>query len=184
MKFTLDTNCIIDFEEKRIGWQNIDAMIQKIARNGYSIAVLGISASEKRQNSLAPVGIDNFRNRVETIGLGGAAVLKPLGFWGVTYWDFCVWGGSDSIALHEKIADILFANSPYRYNKPDADEVYRRKHINQICDAQALWAHITYRRDVFVTGDNNFHSKAKKQALLKLGAQQIVTTIDAESMID
>ena len=44
---------------------------------------------------------------------------------------------------------------------------------NAKCDVQAIWSHVNARRDVFVTGDKNFHRSQNKKRLLELGARRI-----------
>jgi hypothetical protein len=176
LKLTLDTNCLIDLEEQRDGSDVLRDAIDSAVARGLSIGILGISASEKRLKSSAPLGPAELKERLVRHGLDSAEILKPLGFCGLTFWDFCVFGSEEAKNLHERIADILFGNSPYRYNRPDEDGRYQIKHRNQICDCQAIWAHISYSRDVFVTNDGNFYSKS--YLLEKIGVNKIVKPIE------
>jgi hypothetical protein len=48
---------------------------------------------------------------------------------------------------------------------------------------QALWCHIHYGGDVFVTSDDNFHSQQKRQPLAALGAAIILRPCDALNVI-
>ncbi len=180
LRITLDTNCLIDLEERRTGYDIIANAIAGAVDRGLSIGVLGISASEKRQKNTAPLGPDELQERLDRHGLGSAEILKPLGFWDVTFWNFCVHGSNETINLHEKIADILFGNSPYRHNEPNQSDHYRRKHRNQLCDCQSIWAHVIYDCDVFVTNDKNFLSKAK--TLETVGVKKIIRPIDIVSL--
>ena len=53
-----------------------------------------------------------------------------------------------------------------------------RNWVNAKCDVLAMWSHIWYKGDIFVTTDNHFF-KSKKSALLKLGAGDILKPKEA-----
>jgi hypothetical protein len=173
VKITLDTNCLIDLDEQREGYVAVKDLIDIASESAMQIAVLGISASEKRKDGQAPATFNDFKNRLSFLGLSHVQILKPIGFWGVTYRDNCIYCSEEMKCLHENIMDLLFANSPYRYNDPNGSKDYNAKHYNRLVDGQALWAHVWNKRDVFVTRDKNFHSK--QSGLIELGVGAILT---------
>jgi len=178
VKATLDTNCLIDLDEKRQGHENVKYLIEKCRREQIDVAVLGISASEKRKDGSHPETFDAFKERLLALSIGHLTILKPIGFWDITYWDNCLCSNEEMAAVHEQIMDILFSGSPYREIRPESDDRHQAQHLNRVCDAQAIWAHIWNKRDVFVTSDGNFHKDSKKSKLIEMGAGKIVRPID------
>lgn len=49
MKYTLDTNCIIDLEEQRSGCPHLKRMLRAYRNNEIELAVVAISASENQK---------------------------------------------------------------------------------------------------------------------------------------
>jgi hypothetical protein len=54
---------------------------------------------------------------------------------------------------------------------------------NAKCDVLALWSHIRFNGDVFVTSDKNFWKQKKKEQLIALGASNILTPQEVVSTI-
>jgi len=54
---------------------------------------------------------------------------------------------------------------------------------NAKCDVQALWSHIQYCREIFVTSDKNFHLQSKKISLIKLFNGKIETPESAVKLL-
>jgi hypothetical protein len=54
---------------------------------------------------------------------------------------------------------------------------------NHKCDVLAMWCHIHYGGDVFVTTDRNFMKASKQQRLEALGAREIQTPCGALSLV-
>jgi hypothetical protein len=58
-------------------------------------------------------------------------------------------------------------------------EVIERKWRNRQLDVAALWCHLHYDGDIFVTSDQVFYKKTKQVPLAKLGADRILRPCDA-----
>lgn len=58
------------------------------------------------------------------------------------------------------------------------------KWLNAKCDVLALWSHIYYGGDIFVTSDENFHKEKKLPHLLHLGAGAILRPYDAAARVE
>jgi len=54
-----------------------------------------------------------------------------------------------------------------------------KKWLNAKCDVLALWSHIWYKGDIFVTRDEIFFNTTKKSPLEKLGAKKIMYPYEA-----
>lgn len=154
------------------------------------VAVLGMSGSERQRGGGSLNNIGDFFERLKYLGFGDLPVLKPIGKYDVTYFDWCIYASPEHIAMEDRIHAELFPNiSPNLqtyYASLGLDENTatagdRGKWLNALCDVQALWAHINDKRDIFVTNDGNFLRKSA--ALVALGAGAIMTPEDAVKLI-
>ena len=76
-----------------------------------------------------------------------------------------------------EFVDVPFAAGAFYESRGDdrSDPRLHREWINKKCDVQAMWCHIHYSGDAFVTSDTNFHKHTKKPRLKALGAGEILT---------
>jgi hypothetical protein len=185
---TLDMNCIIDLENRKGAATDVESLI-KIHENGQiRLRVVAISASEEKPDGTYASNFSEFKNRIAAIGLGSTEVLKPLGYFDITYVDWCVVADKNGpmTNLERKIHETLFPEIQFLYrefcrkngidiNSRPIDHRWR----NPKCDVLSLWSHIYYGSGIFVTMDTNFHKPMKKRALIALGAGQILKPEDA-----
>jgi len=185
MNVTLDTNCIIDLEEGRDAAPYIKVLIDMHENRRINLRVVAISASERKPGGKYASNFAEFKDKIATVGLANAEILKPIGYWGITFWDWCVWAGDDIVDLERKIHEILLPNIDFIYGDfcrkhgldPASVETDKRWR-NATCDVLALWSHIYHGGGIFVTTDRNFHKKTKKYALIDLGAGNILRPKD------
>jgi hypothetical protein len=183
---TLDMNSIIDLEKKKGDWMHIEHLIKMYEKGQIRLRVVAISASEQKPDRTYPSNFSEFKDRIAAIGLEMAEILKPLGYVGITYNDWCVVADKKTgpmVNLERKIHRILFPETQFSYR-----EFCKKNHIdinshpmdhnwrNHKCDVLALWSHIYYGGGIFVTRDADFHRK--KCALIALGAGQILEPKD------
>ncbi len=117
------------------------------------------------------------------LGLGCLEILKPIGYWDITYWDWCVGSDANLLALEQAIHSAMFPKSQFDLTDhiaksgktPSNAEVEWR---NQKCDTLALASHVMNRREVFVTRDLDFDGA---RSLASVG--QIVVPSIAATMI-
>jgi hypothetical protein len=83
--------------------------------------------------------------------------------------------------LEQQIHQVLFPKIPFKYEsycKEYAGHVQGmaidRRWRRAKCDVQAMWCHIHYQNDIFVTEDRNFLKRTKKPQLIALGAKEIL----------
>ncbi len=189
MKLTLDTNCVIDLEENRPGAVYLRELVDMSSRGVLVLAVVGISASENQRGGGGAPTFAVFQETLARVGLGSAEILKPMGIWGVTYWDWCVYADEEMEELAQQIHRILFSGSEYGYGDycaarglPVEEEAIDPAWRNRRCDVLALWSHVYYRRDMFVTGDQHFLAPTRRHLLESVGAGTICSQSDAISM--
>lgn len=165
LKFTLDTNCIIDLDEGRPAALSIKRLITAHHGQKADLAIVASSASERQIDGGFLSNMMSFCERAERVGLGGLELLKPIGRYGVGFWDNCVWAGADAVAREAHIFSVLFPTCPIDWHKfaksrnvaaDDYSSPAYQRWRNRILDAQAFWAHDANARDVFVTSDVNF----------------------------
>jgi hypothetical protein len=144
------------------------------------LCVVAISASERAKNGKFAVNFESFEKKLDELGLSCAEVLLPLCYFDIGFLGHCLL--SDNDTLESKIHAILFPKLPFlwtdycqTYGRNPSDFASDRKWRNPKCDVLALWSHIHYGTDVFVTSDRNFHKPSKRPRLIALGAKEIMT---------
>jgi hypothetical protein len=185
MNVTLDTNCIIDLEESRAPAAALLNLIAMHEQGVIFLRVAGISASERQSDGRYAPNFGLFRQKLASVGLGGAEILKPIGYWDVTYYEWCLWTNDKLVELERQIHSILFPNVEFAYTDYCAARVIMdtnhvdRKWRNAKCDVLAMWCHIYYGGHIFVTSDSNFLNPSKRNSLQTLGAGDIATPDEA-----
>lgn len=151
--FTLDYNAIIDLEEKR---EPRYSQLLEIMKNNFDqVAITAVSASEN-----PPIkNFSEFKTKIFAIAelrkIDNAQILKPMGIWDFSFWDWCLAGGGTMPKLKKDILTVLFPNFTLT-------EGVNSKIRNQLADVMTFWCHVYYKRDVFITSDNNFHKNSDK----------------------
>lgn len=156
MKFTLDTNCLIDLEQGRPRAAAVRELLAMAQAGLAEVAVVAISASERQPTEEFSESFAEFQARLATIGLAEVEILMPLGYLDLTYVEWCLVGDDAMEDEVKSIHSTLFPASPYDHPGEDAPLPEQRKWRNRRCDALAIWSHVYHHRDVFVTSDTNF----------------------------
>jgi hypothetical protein len=177
---TLDTTYLIDLER---AVSSTARHARRLARmhddHKINLRVVAISASEQKLDRTYASNFSEFRNRITAVGLGKAEILKPLGYVGITYIDWCVYASVPMLELEQKIHGILFPEIQFSYEEfckkngldPKGGGIDRGWR-NPKCDVLAMWSHIQYGGGIFLTKDKNYHKK--KTQLIALGAGEIL----------
>ncbi|MFC1551014.1 hypothetical protein ACFL6P_00475 [Candidatus Latescibacterota bacterium] len=182
-KITIDTNCIIDLEEERESEKYVRSLIKMHGERKISLRVVSIGASERKIEGSYVANFREFKDKLEKVGLDKVEILRPIGYYGISFWGQGLWANEKMIELEEKIHKILFPGYEFKckeyFESLDAeyshDSPLYHKWRNAKCDVLSLWAHIHFHGDVFVTSDKNFHKQSKKSDLINLGAGAILT---------
>lgn len=188
--FTLDTNCIIAVDESRPEGAFILELAEAHRSGAASVGLVAISASERQKADGHIENFVDFKDRMSNLGLGHLDLLVPMGYWGITFWDFGLWCDEAMEAFELSIHEILFPNIQFLWAKycaangldPKADYP-DKKWRNAKCDVQAFWSHVHCKRDIFVTSDKNFHAETKKPKLLALAGGRIETPQSAAAIL-
>lgn len=164
----MDTNCIIALEKKEKFSPSIRKLIQMHKEGKIALGVVAISASERLPNGKYLTNFKDFLLRIKDVGLSEAKILEPLAYLGITFLGYFVLHGKKSSELEERIQKIIHPNFEMEYEDYCKKCVYElddpkawRKWVNAKCDVLAMWSHIWYKGDIFVTTDNRFF-KIKK----------------------
>jgi len=180
IKITLDNNVIVDIENKS-HVADYEKLLRLHIERKIVLRIPAITASERKPDGTYNSNFNEFKKRIYAIGLSDAEILKPIMYWGISYWDYCLWGGGDLSALDASIHKILFPkiemDFPNYCKKRGLDEGNTdawKKWVNAKCDVLSMWCHIYYKGDIFVTRDRNFHKATKKPLLIGLGAKEIL----------
>jgi hypothetical protein len=182
MKITFDHNLLIALEVGQghdLG--NLKRLVSLHDNNQITICVSAIGASERLKDKSYASSFGDFRKRIQGLSIKEFEILRPPIYLDITYWDWCIWGNDETIALEKEIYQTLFPEIEFEWqdyaqshglnSETDLQKPEGQKWRNRKCDVLAMWCHIYYACDVFVTNDTNFHRK--KLALEKLGAKQL-----------
>ena len=195
LKLTLDTNCLIDLELNEGAAAELRQLLALHDTELVALAVPGIGASERLPTGTYAPTFEQFHRRLRSLSAREIEILKPLAYYDITYWDWCVYAGDDLLILEEKIHRILFPRNDFALKPesartglgPDGSTASWAQELvkwrNRKCDTLGMWCHIHYQADGFVTRDGNFHKRSKKPQLIKLGAKLILSPEEAIALV-
>lgn len=186
MNITFDTNCLVDLELNEGAASELRRIVAAHDSGRCSISVPGIGASERLKDGTFAQNFSVFQQRISNLSRREFEILKPILYLDLAYLDWAIFGGEETIELEQQIHEILFPETLFRWADEavahglDPNQVANLSHRqflkwrNRKCDTLAMWCHIYYRKDVFVSRDRNFHKTTKKAALERIGAKQIL----------
>jgi hypothetical protein len=191
LKLTLDTNCIVALDENREPAANsLRRLLAAHTAGTAQLRLVANSASERQRTGPYLENFSQFQQRLADLHLDHLEILRPPATLDVAYLDQMVLLGDDELLLLERIHTALFPTHPFKLQNainaapPGSDpEAIERKWRNRRLDAEAMWCHIHYEGDVFVTTDDNFFKETKKPQLAALGAPLIFTPSQAEAHV-
>jgi len=188
MKLTLDTNCIIDLEKNGPDAVFLNQLVEPNNKDKVRLGVAAISGAEKQLGGRYLDNFLEFKNLLKILHLEDADILKPIAEADLAFADFCVVPDEDMVELERRIHQVLFPMVEFDYQAyrarrnlaPDSLDTSWRNHR---CDVLAMWCHIQYKRDIFVTRDRNFHKQSKKSQLVHLGAKEILAPYEIAARV-
>jgi hypothetical protein len=187
--FTLDTNCIIAIERKETAATAVRALADANAAGDAHVAVVAISASERQKPEREISTFTQFQERLAALDLAHLDILRPMMYWDVTFWDWCIWPDDEAKSIEQQLHHILFPSVEFLWQDYcqthglDRAAPVAGRWRNSKCDVQAIWTHVHEKRDVFVTSDEKFHAPSKKATLIALGANRIEYPDGAASLL-
>lgn len=192
LKLTLDTNCIVALDENREpAASSLRRLLAAHTAGTVQLRLVANSASERQRTGPYLENFSQFQQRLADLQLDHLEILLPPATLDVAYLDQMVLLGDDEHLLLERIHEALFPTHPFEFQDavnaapPGTDlEVIERKWRNRRLDAEAMWCHIHYSGDVFVTTDENFFKETKKPQLAALGARLILTPTQTEAHVE
>jgi hypothetical protein len=186
VNITFDMNCLVDLEKNEGAAVELRSIVVAHNLGQLAISIPGIGASERLKDGTFAPNFSLFQQRINRLATRKFEILRPPFHLGLAYLDWMILGGDETIELEYKIHEILFPKISFEWTDharacgldPDQAARERRKEWlkwrNRKCDTLALWCHIYYDKDAFITRDGNFHKSTKKSRLEKLGAKCIV----------
>ena len=192
LNITFDTNCLVDLELNEGAANELRKLIAAHDLGQLAISVPGIGASERLKDGTFAQNFSLFQRRIRKLAKRDFDILKPPLYLGLAYLDWAILVEDEAVELERRIHEILFPEIQFNwaaYAKAHgldpnqaADDGHKEwiKWRNRKCDTLALWCHINYQNDIFVTRDGNFHKATKKTALENLGAKRILHPSEAD----
>jgi len=180
MRITLDNNCLISLKNKDGEYVESQALVD-LHPDQITVYIPAIAASENQQGTILHTNFAQFQEFLVEIGCEKYELLNPMIYLDISYFDHAIFADEQMESIERKIHEILFPNTPFLYAEyckcfglDPNNGVIDRKWRRAKCDVQAMWCHIHYNNDIFVTQDNNFHKTTKKGKLVALGAREIL----------
>ena len=171
-KVTIDTNCLIDVAELReddttYSYKDTLAIVNKHQKD-LNVAVVAASGSEIRIAGNKVENIEDFFVWLDTLGMKDLDVLKPIFYWGISFWNWAIYADDKGSQLDSNLQALLFPALPKE--NPEDPENYKWRNAKH--DVLIAWAHIWNAGNVFITRDRNFLDK--KDELIALGAGNVM----------
>ena len=186
LKITFDFNCIVEIENNGSLVRHLNKIIDYFKNKKIIISIPMIAASEKKQDGKYSSNVNEFLERLKNLNISDANLLKPIVYWGFTFYGHAIYPGKELADLEKKIHSVLFPKIEYKYNDfckerniNIKDKPLNDKWLNVRCDTLALWCHIYYGNDVFISSDKNYFKKTKIKKLIELGAKNILKPNEA-----
>ncbi len=181
LNVTLDNNCIIDLEQNNARASHLKKLIKMHCDGKINLRVVAISASERKPNLSYVSNLNEFKHRLDAIGLGNVEILPTVLYLGVGFLGYSLLGGGELDELERKVQRILFPTIAIEFcdfckergYKLDDNKAWSRW-VNAKCDVLGLWSHIWFKGDIFITTDKDFHKKSVKPRLIELGTGKIL----------
>ena len=190
LKFTLDTNCIIDLEENRPAATSVRALVAAHAAGLADVALVAVSASERQPGDVFLDNYHEFQLRIAKLGFAQLRILQPMLNWDAGFWDVGLYSDEEMIKLERSIHQTLFSSIAFEWAEFAANvgvpldaikSSAAKRWRNAFCDRQMFWAHLHNGRDVFVTSDADFRRKLSRS--VEFSRKQIVTPGEAATML-
>lgn len=169
LKFTFDTNCVIDLDVGTPPAQFVRSIIAAHRDGTADTAFVAVSASERQKGDYYLQTFETFLQRLISLGVQDIPHILGMAYWGLSYWDRALYPSPEASERERQIHEFLFPSLSFDFvdfaasNGIAAGDVLSpkaKKWRNAWCDRQMLWAHDFHARDVFVTSDRNFRKLA------------------------
>ena len=170
VRLTLDTHCLTDLENRTGQAAAIWELITLHRAGQIQLFVSAISPAETAPGTVAPENDRQLEDRLEALGINDLPSVLPTGRNEMSFWGAAVYG-DDNDGLAEKISRVVHST---------VDTLFIRQRTRHVfSDVEGLVAHIRSGHDIFVTSNEGFLKDSRRQPLLALGAQDILTPEDA-----
>ena len=102
ISLTLDTNCLVDVDENRPAATFILELVRAADQRTVSLAMVASSASEQMPGGKLLSNFADFQDRMKKLGLGSIGLLKPIGKFDVSFYDWCLAASDEMIELERE----------------------------------------------------------------------------------
>ena len=182
-RVTFDHNCIVSLEENRPAADYLRPIVKSANQGELTLGIPAIMASE---NQKTPEDLSNFQifiDRLDTVKIDRYELLLPIGYWGVAFFDQCLFSGESMEQLEREIHAILFPKQKFESTEKPPGEKWR-KWKNRKCDVLSFWCHVWHGGGIFVTDDGNFHKETKKAKLELIAGGAIAKPRELRDALD
>ncbi len=185
-RLTLDTNCLINLENRTSQHKSVRALIDAHRAGKLVACVPAIAASENQPGGMRRTNYKEFQAWLEQLDAADLKEVPPMGYWGIMFWGHGVWSSERARQVERAIHDVLHPRITFEYAdycaEHDLDPAAKptdRRWLNAKCDVQAMWSHIHAENNAFITEDRRFLRSERRTRLFALGADNIMTPDEA-----
>src|SRR5262245_57262109 len=111
--FTLVSSCIEAINEGRAEVKFIRMLADAHTAGKAKVAVVALSAAEKRQAGSYFDDVDAFRDHLAAVDLARLEILKPMACFDISFPDYSIKADDAAATLEKQIHDILFPQSEF-----------------------------------------------------------------------
>jgi hypothetical protein len=108
MRITLDTNCLVDLELKEGAYIDLQKIISAYNLGNIEVSVPGIGASERLKGGSFASSFTVFQERLRRLSHKELNILKPLLYLGISYLNWSILAGENTVDLERNIHNVLF----------------------------------------------------------------------------
>jgi hypothetical protein len=172
---TVDRNVIFSVLNREPGHELASRIFAAHINRSVAVAV---SAANRVENSKSGAPIQPLNALIEDCHAAGLIEPEILNYpldWEMGLWEHGIISQEGyvlELALHQVLFGLSIPPIP-TYRADDQSASLKRKVTNAKCDVFAVWGHIFFKRDYFVTEDKGFLTRRKR--LEELGAKGICT---------
>jgi len=182
VNLTLDMGCIADLEEENTAAPYLRSLIRLHERQVLTLRVVAIGASERHPDGMFAADFAEFAERLACLGLNGVEILEPVFRFGLTFDGWSLWPDAELEQLEQRIHQALFPRIDFLWGQflrrrggDTARDVLHARWRQARCDVLTMWAHLRYGGDIFVTRNEVYWQRDRRERLIRMGAGDVLT---------
>lgn len=114
MRFTLESNCLIDVEEDRPSGSHVKGLVALHGHSGISVSISAIGASERQRSGGYAKSFSEYKKKLKLVGLDKLRLLLPIAYADICYVDYCRLA-DEGDTLEQDLHKVLFPGIEFKW---------------------------------------------------------------------